>query len=62
MSEVEPQCAEPNDVYKYYHRVAECRVHELVRVYRLVAHEFLKLHVVPKMRKVEYKASENDDT
>ena len=42
--------------------VAECGSEELVRIFSMVSHEFLELHVSPEMREVEEENAENHDT
>ena len=61
MGEVEEYCDEPDDVDDQYPDVAECGSEELVRIFSMVSHEFLELHVSPEMREVEEENAENHD-
>ena len=62
VAEVKTECYEPNDVKCYNPPVLECLVKKEVRVFSMLTHEFLKLHLSPEVVEVECDEAKNNDS
>ena len=62
MAEVKTEGYKPYDVDCYYPPVLECEVEENIRVFSVLTHELLELHVSPEVVEVESYETENNDS
>ena len=62
VAKVKAESYEPNDVENYNPKVLECLVKKEVRVFSVLAHELLELHLSPEVVEVESDEAENYDS
>ena len=73
MSQVEPQCAEPNEIKHYVYRIAECVLNVIntvsgisqckrVSMHTHVVHQLRKLHFCPEVYQVQTQTYDYDKT
>ena len=62
VAKVKSESYEPNDVENYNPKALECLVKKEVRVFSVLAHELLELHLSPEVVEVESDEAENYDS
>ena len=62
VTKVKAESYEPNDVENYNPKALECLVKKEVRVFSVLAHELLELHLSPEVVEVESDEAENYDS
>ena len=62
VAKVKAESYEPSDVENYNPKALECLVKKEVRVFSVLAHELLELHLSPEVVEVESDEAENYDS